>query len=30
MSEVIILKAYKSFRMRVDTVIEKRNGGHIE
>ena len=29
MYEEFILKAHKSFRWRVDTVIEK-NGGHIE
>ena len=29
MSEEFILKAYKSFRRRVDTMIEK-NGGHIK
>ena len=29
MSEEFILKACKSFRRRVDTIIEK-NGGHIE
>ena len=29
MSEDFILKASKSFRMSVDTVIEKKNGGHL-
>ena len=29
MSEEFILKAYKSFWRRVDTIIEE-NGGHIE
>ena len=30
MSEEFILKECKSFRRRVDTIIEKKNGGHIE
>ena len=30
MFEVFIKKACKSFRMCVDTIIEKKNGGHIE
>ena len=31
-SEELILKAYQSFRRRVDTIIEKKkkNGGHIK
>ena len=30
MSEEFILKSYKSFRRRADTITEKKNGGHIE
>ena len=30
MTEKFILKAYKSFQMRVDTIIEKKNGSHID
>ena len=30
MSEEFILKVCKSFRRRADTIIEKKNGGHIE
>ena len=30
MSEKFILKACKSFQRRVDAIIEKKNGGHIE
>ena len=30
MLEEFILKAWKSFRRRADTIIEKKNGGHIE
>ena len=29
-SEEFILKASKSFQRYVDTIIEKKNGGHIE
>ena len=29
-SEGFILKAYKSFWKRVDTISEKKNGGHID
>ena len=30
MSEDFILKAYKSFWRRLDTIIEKKNEGHIK
>ena len=30
MFEEFILKAYKSFQKRVDTIIKKKKGGHIE
>ena len=30
MAGEFILKACKSFRMHVDTMIEKKNGDHIE
>ena len=30
MSKEFILKTCKSFRRRVDTIIEKKNGSHIE
>ena len=30
MSEEFILKACKTFQRRVDTIIEKKIGGHIE